>query len=90
MLETTAVSQCLKCYFQDRVFKERIEKDWEPTHKFNLAQVLKKVQEFEAKNGGATGCKELTGLDKLAKEELDAQVIDVTSFFSTLYSVTSD
>ena len=68
------------------MFKERIEKDWEPTHKFNLAQVLKKVQEFEAKNGGPAGCKELTGLDKLAKEELDAQVIDVTPCHFLLYS----
>jgi hypothetical protein len=32
------------------------------------------LQEFEAKCGGANGCKELNGLDKLAKEDLDAQV----------------
>ena len=37
-------------------------------------QISKKLQEFETKNGGSSGCKDLTGVEKLAKDELDAQV----------------
>ena len=58
----------------ERITKERLEKEWEPNHKLNVALVAKRLQEFEAKNGGANGCKELTGLEKLAKDDIDAQV----------------
>jgi tripeptidyl-peptidase-2 len=71
---------------QERITKEKIEKEWEPNHKLQVALVAKKLQEFEAKNGGANGCKELTGLEKLAKDDIDAQVrsflfIDQLSIF---------
>ena len=65
--DVSKITECPKC-----VFVKMIQVD-DPKI-FVRFQISKKLQEFESKNGGSNGCKDLIGVEKLAKEELDAQV----------------
>jgi tripeptidyl-peptidase-2 len=55
---------------RDRMSRERLEKLWDPGHKVNLAKTTSEIQVFEAAKSGTGDA--LTGVDKLAKDNLDA------------------
>jgi tripeptidyl-peptidase-2 len=50
------------------MLEEYKEQKWDPNHKLALAEALRKLQAFEAKNPS------LTGNDKLIKDDLETQV----------------
>uniref|UniRef100_T1IXT2 Tripeptidyl-peptidase 2 n=1 Tax=Strigamia maritima TaxID=126957 RepID=T1IXT2_STRMM len=66
---------------QERMQKERKERLWDPVHKSSLADITRKLCDFESRHGQAN----LSFEEKLEKEELDAQ-LEMLNTFEKKYS----
>ncbi|KAJ8310382.1 hypothetical protein KUTeg_012247 [Tegillarca granosa] len=60
---------------QDRVVKERREKNWDPNQRTALAEAVHSLEQFESEHSNTT----LSPEDKLVKEDLQAQVEVLTN-----------
>jgi len=66
---------------KDKMKKEYKDKKWDPRHKATLAEATKKLEDFKIAQPNPVG------LDKLVKEDLEAQVEMLNTLSKTLEGI---